>query len=105
MIIAPIVVKPIDIAIALNSPTNVEITFMNVNTMADGTSLTVNAGSEVNLGCGANGNPDGYENGSGWKWTWSWEMTQFLYTELVGCTEPGGTCTLPNTQPINTAAG
>ena len=78
---------------------------MNVNNMADTvTSLTVNAGSEIKLGCGANGNPDGYDNGNGWKWTWSWEIGT-MYTELVGCTEPGGTCTLTNPQTIDSTTG
>ena len=94
---ASIAIKPIDVAIALNSPSNVMIEFMNVNNMVESVkSITANPGDEVKLVCGAIGNPDGYEK---WKWTWSWEITTF-YTELVGCTK-SGTCTLTNPQTIS----
>ena len=97
ILLAPIVVSGQDYAIALNSPTAVTAQFINVNGLAAGTAITVNAGEKLSVKCSVTGNPDQY---STWAYTWSWEFATG-YTELTGCTG----CTLNNPQPMSSTNG
>ena len=76
------VVSSLDNALALNSPSAVSITFINVNGQTNDQAITVNAGATISIKCAALGNSNQY---STWSWTWSWENTRG-YTELVDCT-------------------
>ena len=71
---APFVVTRFDIALALNSPNTLEISFMNANSQQSGLPITIYAESILSLKCSGLGNPTP---------TWSWKFTNPKYTELT----------------------
>ena len=67
-------------ALAINSKSTIELTFMNVNAYDSGVTVTVDAGTMVSIKCA------GLGQGSP---TWAWEFTNF-YVEI---TDPISTST------------
>ena len=90
-----IVVTSADRAIALNSPSAVSITFINVNSQINDQAITVNAGDKISLKCAALGNSYQY---SSWSWSWSWQNTRG-YLELVDCTVSACSLSATETPP------
>ena len=107
--LAPIVITPQDISIALNSPLSPTISQMIVTSNKDvntacSSSCTVAAGKELSIKCGGTGNPSGFTSvdpSVSWAWTISFSAGSVGYTELVGCTG----CTLTGLEPVTTAKG
>ena len=70
---APFVVTRFDTALALNSPSTLEISFFNANSQQSGLPITIYAESILSLKCSGLGNPVP---------NWSWKFSN-LYTELT----------------------
>ena len=68
-----------DEALALNSLSETDINFINVNAMDNGAAMTVTVGEKISIKCG------GFGNGAP---VWTWDLTK-QYTELITANSVG----------------